>query len=185
MDFKIAPFVLSNLLLRKRVASSPNASCCFRSSHLPLLNRRLHAYRYLPVSDPSLYPFFSRKVRNCILVPIPTTSALSNVVITSLMQSSLASAHFAKRVLITNDCLIDFSLSRNISYLVVLNHAQATKHTKVGPIVPSVIAEAIVSTHLRLTCDEPQNCSLVGRTTWWLLAIAVGALPLRRVVVQP
>lgn len=152
---------------------------------LPLLNHRLHACRYLLVANPSLHPSFSRKVCNCIFIPIPTTSALSNVVITSLMQGSLASAHLAPRALITNNCLIDFSLSRNISYLVVPNHAQATKHTKVGPIVPSVIAEAIVSTHLRLTCDEPQNCSLVGRTTWWLLAIAVGALPMRRVVVQP
>lgn len=55
LDFEIALFVSFNLLLSERVSSSPNASCCFRSSS---------GHPYYPLAPPSP-PFVRIQVSSC------------------------------------------------------------------------------------------------------------------------
>lgn len=125
LDFKIALFFFPTCPFQNVSHPFQTRLVAFAAAAatLPLLHHRLQAYRYLPVANPSLYPFFSRKVCNSIFIPITTNCDLGKIVIASLMQRSLASAHFALRALITNNCLIEFSLSRNTLCLAVPKQA--------------------------------------------------------------
>lgn len=131
-DFLLVFLGLQDCTVRS-LQSTPSKTCLVLSKRVLLLSQQQQPPSPSTVcTHPGIFLLPTRSyplpsLAKCAIAfssPYRLPLPLGNVVIPSFMQSSLASAHFALRVLITNDCLINFSLSQSTLCPAVPNQAQ-------------------------------------------------------------